>query len=136
MISLSSFKKDILKQIPEKENISLDPSGIYYTIKKDNKEAGIVGLIPSLKEKNSGFVQIAIIPEYRGQGILKKAETMLAEKHSLKKLYATIDKNNIPSITSHLKAGFHSIPKSETINLREKGILDEKSIRLVMNFNK
>ena len=133
---LSNFNKNVFELIPERENMPLDPSGVYYTIMKKGEPVGVVGFIPSRFEKNSGFIQIALIPEYRGRGILRKAEILLAEKHGLKRLYATIDKDNIPSITSHLRAGFRSISKTESTELRDKGLLDENSIRLVMDIDR
>lgn len=71
-----------------------------------------------------------MLPEYKGKGIAKIAEDLLVRKHKISKLYATIDKNNIASIKSHLKLGFIYESEGELIKLRKNGYLKHKQVRL------
>jgi len=67
----------------------------------------------------NGFVQIALNEEYRGKGILNQAYKEMANKHGLKKLYASIRYDNPASMRSHLKAGFKELPKERLEYLRK-----------------
>jgi RimJ/RimL family protein N-acetyltransferase len=105
-IQLEQFNKQYLDSLEGRENIRYDEEGVYYTVSCDGESAGVVGYIPSLAEKNAGFIQIVLDPKFRGKGITLIAEDMLAKKHGLKKLYAKIELSNEASIKAHLKAGF------------------------------
>ncbi len=108
-ISLDKFNRDFFEKLDGKEEIFFNESGFYYTILCDNKEAGIVGYLPVKFSENTGFVQVITTPAFQRKGIVKIAEDLLVQKHNLKILYATIDKENIASIGAHQKAGFQII---------------------------
>jgi len=119
-MKLGKFDHQYFKSLEGYEKIiSPDENVIYHTIIFNNQKAGIVGYIPT-KQKDAGFVQILIAPEFRGQGLLEQAEDLLAKKYKLKKLYATISKENIASIRAHLKVGFKEISEEEQKSLKEK----------------
>lgn len=129
-IKLIPFDQSFLKTLDDHENIVINDSGVYYTIVSDDIKSGIVGYIPAKFPPQSGFVQIIIAKDFRGMGILKIAEDLLAEKHNLKILYATIAKGNKASIISHLKSGFKLISDDRLIKLRDDDLLKENEIRL------
>lgn len=132
-IKLVGFEREFFETLKDKENIKLAENGIYYTILCDNNRTGVIGYIPA-KSADSGFIQIVLSPEFIGKGIAEIAESLLAQKHQLKLIYATIKKENIQSIKSHEKAGFVPIAEKELENLRKKGFLKENEIRLEKKF--
>ena len=95
---------------------------------------GFVGYIPTKKDPKIGFIQIYILPEYRGKGYLQLAEDKLAEIHKLKSLYATIDLDNKASLKGHLKAGFKYFPKSKINNWIKLGFMKDNQTRLYKNY--
>lgn len=129
-IELGKFNKQYFKTLDGHKEILFAENGIYYTIICDNKKAGIVGYIPVKFSNNSGFVQIVINFDFRGKGLVKIAEDLLAQKHNLKVLYATIKKENIVSISAHEKIGFEIINDKELGELRKNGFLKKSEIRL------
>lgn len=105
-IQLEQFNKKYLDSLEGKENIFYTKEGKYYIIVCDGKNAGVVGYVPALAEKDAGFIQIVLNPKFRGKGITRIAEDALAKKHGLKKLYAKIELSNEESIKAHINAGF------------------------------
>lgn len=134
-INFDKFDKKYFMGLDGHKEIFFVKKGVYHTILCDNKKAGIIGYIPAKFPKNSGFVQIAIDQDFRGKGIVKIAEKLLAQKYSLKKLYATIKKDNIASIRAHQKIGFKMIKDKRLKELRKRGFLKENEIRLEKNMN-
>lgn len=128
-IQLKEFDEFFFKSLKEHKEILILESGFYYTIIKDGKKIGIVGFIPA-KLKDSGFIQIIIAPEFRGQGFVKISEEALIKKHNLKIIYATIKKNNIASIRAHEKLGFKYIKEEKLNEFRKKGTLKISETRL------
>ena len=105
-VSLGKFDERYFKSLSGHTEILYLKKGFYYTILCDNKKAGVVRYIPTKSPKNSGFVQIVTDPKFRRKGLVKAAEDLLAKKHNLSALYATIKKSNTASIGAHKKAGF------------------------------
>lgn len=132
-MQLKKFDKKYLESIEGHTEILLKEDGVYYTIMINGTKAGVVGYIPA-KTHRRGFVQIVIEPKFRGKGILKIAEDMLAKKHELDRLYATIKKTNTRSIKAHLKAGFKKLPKKELDSLRKEGLLKKEDVRLAKEY--
>ncbi|MFH0755301.1 MAG: GNAT family N-acetyltransferase [bacterium] len=110
-MKLIEFNKDFLESIREYKEVKIVKNGIYHTIIIDNKKIGVVGFIPAKTAQNTGFIQIIIVPEFRGKGLVKQAEDLLVKKYKLKKLYATIEKENLASIKAHQKIGFKIFSK-------------------------
>ena len=129
-MKLTDFDKDFYESIPGKDEIGVSKKGTYQTVVIDGKKAGIVGFIPS-KFKDMAFFQILIAPEFRGQGLTKEAEEMLAKEHRITEMLATIKKDNVTSIKAHEKAGFEYLPEQKLIDLREKGFLKDDETRLI-----
>lgn len=132
-IKLDKFDKDFLETLDGYEDIGLSDIGVYYTILCDNQKAGIVGYILAKFPEHSGFVQIVIASDFRGKGIVEMAENLLAQKHNLKILFATVKKDNTSSICAHQKIGFEIIDNKKLSELRGKGFLKEDEIRLEKN---
>lgn len=129
-IKLDKFDKEYFENLDGREEIFVTNKGIYYTILYNKQKAGIIGYVPAKFPKDSGFVQIVIDTHFRGRGLVKIAENLLAQKHNFKILYATIKKKNIASIRAHQKIGFKMINNKKLNELREKGHLKENEIRL------
>lgn len=133
-IKLDKFDKEFFKKLEGHEEVSSFENVVYHTILSDDQKVGIVGYIPAKFPDHCGFVQIVIHPDFRGQGIVGEAESLLVEKYKLKVLLATIKKDNIASIKAHQKIGFEMISDESMKELREKGFLDEDKIRLRKDF--
>ena len=129
-IKLCEFDKNYFDSLKEHKEILFLENGIYNTILYDNQKAGVVGYIPLKRQEDSGFVQIIISPEFQGKGIVEIAENLLIKKYNLKRVYATIKKENISSIYAHQKIGFQIIDDKRLKELREKGVLKANEIRL------
>ncbi|EKD57520.1 MAG: hypothetical protein ACD_57C00253G0001 [uncultured bacterium] len=109
---------------------------MYHTFLVDGESAGVVGYIPGVNTQGEsiGFVQVAIAQVYRGRGLTKAAEDLLAKRYKLACLYATIDLKNTDSLIAHKKAGFTEFDK-ETINqLHSKGLLNENQTRMYKKY--
>ncbi|MEI8339533.1 MAG: GNAT family N-acetyltransferase [bacterium] len=129
---LADFNQNYLDSLPGKEEIVISDKGLYHTIICDGTPAGVVGFIKPKSETQTdwGFVQIIIASEFRGRGLVKIAEDLLAEKYGLKKLLATIKLENIASMKSHKKLGFKILSEEKIMELRTKGLLKENEVRL------
>ncbi len=133
-ISFDKFSEEYLKTLLGFQEILVSRSGVYHTILKNNRKVGIVGYIASKFSGDSGFVQIIIDPNFRGQGIMEIAEDLLVQKYNLRKLYATIRKDNLISIKAHQKIGFKMVSDGKLDELRIKGLLKENELRLEKYF--
>ena len=133
-IKLGKFDKKYFNSLKDKDEILMNQKGKYYAILFEKEKVGIVGYIPANFPKDSGFIQVIIDPKFRGKGLSKIAEDLLAKKHNLHILYATIKKENIPSIKSHKKSGFNEIGKQKTNELRKNNFLKDNEIRLEKKF--
>jgi len=128
-IKLAPFDYNFLTEIKDYKKIHLNPNeGTYHTITVGGKEAGIIGFI--IKEGDSRFLKIGIHQDFRGQGIFQKALELLVQKHNIKLIYSTIALANIASIKSHEKIGFKRILKKQEDDLKEKGLLLKRNIRM------
>ncbi len=131
-MKLTAFDCSFLKTIEGNDKIFLSKNGRYHCLELDNKKVGVVGYIPL--DKVSGFVQIAIVSEFRGRGLVKKAYDLLVVKYRLKRLLATIEIDNLASIKSHLKSGFVMLGDREIERLRKGGVLDSNKIRMIKKY--
>jgi len=130
-MKLKKFDKKFFESVGGHKKILINRNGRYHTIFLGNKKVGVVGFIPAKFPKNTGFVQIVIVPEFRGRDLVKQAEDLLIKKYELKELYASIEKDNIVSIRAHQKIGFKILSKERINFLRRKKLLEKDEIRLV-----
>ncbi len=77
-----------------------------------------------------GFCASYCRAKIKGKGLAGKAEDLLAKKHKLKVLYATIKKTNIASRRAHQKIGFQELTEQEQEKLRKEGFLAADEVRL------
>ena len=134
-ISLGDFNQEFFDSLDDNQYVQGPAVGeeqYFHTILVDGVPAGIVGYLPpkNISLSDTGFVQVLLKPEYRGRGLMGKAYELLAERHDLKTLYATIFEGNLPSLRAHQKVGFHLLPKEKVENLRRRGLLSEGHVRL------
>jgi len=135
MLILNDFDEKFYKSIEGyRKTISPSRGVMYHTIVVDNEKVGVVGYFPVKKNKQAGFVQIALLLKFRGKGFVKKAEELLVKKYDIKLLWATVDKDNIASIKAHLKIGFRQLSDKEIQRLIKDGFLKRDQIRLVKGF--
>jgi RimJ/RimL family protein N-acetyltransferase len=133
IIMLAPLDKRFLKTIKDYKKIHLVPKeGVFYTILKDGKKAGVIGF--KIKEGGKHFLKIGIHQDFRGQGIFEKALRMLAAKHKIKRIYSTVAIANLTSVKAHIKIGFKRISIKEEALLKQKGLLLKRNMRLVMKF--
>lgn len=135
-MDFNKFNKECFENLDGHEKVLLSKNGFYHTILCDNKKAGIVGYSPAKFPKNSGFVQVIIDPKFRGKGIVKIVEDLLAQKYNLNILYATIKKENIASIRAHQKAGFQMIDDEKLSELRKNDFLKKDETRMKKQYTK
>lgn len=133
-IKLLPFDKEFFESIEDQNLMAYQDDGKYHTILVNGEKAGIVGFLPSRRSEEEGFVQIVLIKSFRGRGLVKTAEDLLARQYGFKRLYATIVKDNLPSISSHLKCGFQMVNEAEMEKLKKGGFLEENEIRLVKEY--
>lgn len=133
-IELADFDAEFFGSLEDHDKIRVDSRGVYHVILADGEKAGVVGYIPVISDEKTGFVQIVLAKKYKGKGILKMAEDLLAKIYGLETLYATVEEGNIASIKGHMKAGFEILEESRIETLRKKGFLKENEIRLVKNY--
>lgn len=134
-ISLGEFSQPFFDSVDDNQYIqgpTIGDEQNFHTILSDGLPIGIVGFLPpkNIALADTGFVQILLKPEYRGRGLLGEAYELLASRHNLKTLYATIYKDNQTSIRAHQKIGFRLLPKEKMDYLRERGLLDKDDLRL------
>lgn len=134
-IRIGQFDMEYHTTIQGHDEISFSKNGIYHSIFYNNKIVGTVGYLPAKYPKNSGFIQIAISADYRGQGVMKIAEDLIVEKYKLEKLYATIKNNNTASIKAHKKSGFEMVEPNRVVELRDAGLLSPEEIRMEKTYN-
>ena len=131
---LDTFDLKFLKSIDDWKNIGYHPDkypGYFYTLFYNGEKAGITGVIVL---KNQYYFQIAIHKAFRGLGLLNIAANLIATKHNIKKLYATIYGDNVTSLNAHKTAGFVEISKSEAEEKRKDGRLEKGATQLYKEF--
>jgi len=132
-ITLGEFNQEFFESLDGARHIvapTFANEKYYHTVYVEGEMAGIVGFVPSKTLPDTGFVQIVLAPAYRGTGLISKIYDRMVELHSLKTLYATIDKSNTASIKAHEKIGFKLLPEDELEILRAKGLLQTYEVRL------
>jgi RimJ/RimL family protein N-acetyltransferase len=132
-ISLGEFNQEYFESLPDNRHIeapTMKTEKFYHTVFVDGEQAGIVGFIPAESMRDTGFVQILLAPAFRGKGLIGKIYDRMIELHSLKTLYATIEKSNSASVRAHDKIGFKILPEEKLQELRAKGLLQPDEIRM------
>ena len=135
-ISLGDFNQEFFESLDGARHIvapTFTSEKYYHTVLVEGENAGVVGFVPSRTLPDTGFVQIVLVPAYRGKGLIGKIYDRMIELHSLKTLYATIDKSNTSSIKAHEKIGFKLLPEEELERLRTMGLLQAYEVRLEKN---
>lgn len=132
--SLTPIDEKFFKTIKDYKEIYYNPNdyNFYYSLMVDNNKAGVVGIVVL---GNNTFFQIAIHDKYRRMGLVKIGSDLIAEKHNLSKLYATIENDNIASINAHIKAGFVKLSDKIISNLIKDNKLKSDQIRLIKTYN-
>jgi len=135
-VSLREFNQEFFEALEDNQYIkgpTIENISNYHTVYVDGEPAGVVGYLPPKIKAvaDAGFVQIILASAYRGKGLIGKVYDLLAEKHSLKTLYATIYEKNTTSIQAHEKIGFKMLSPEKMADLRHRGLLDDDDIRLV-----
>jgi len=118
------------------EQVLIKKEGVYHTFLVSGEKAGVVGFIPTQNSRGEKlyFVQIALADKFRGKGLTKLVEDLLAEKYDIPILYVTIGKDNAASIKAHLKAGFQEMDKEILNTLYKNGFLRVSQTRLFKRF--
>lgn len=132
-ISLGDFNQEFFESLSDSRQIvapTMANEKFYHTVFVDGEQAGVVGFVPAQNMTDTGFVQIVLASAYRGKGLIGKIYDRLIELHSLKTLYATIEKSNTASIRAHDKIGFKMLPEEKLQDLRAKGLLQPYEIRM------
>lgn len=132
-INLGEFNQEFFESLDGSRHIvspTISNEKYYHTVYAEGEPAGIVGFVPAENMKDTGFVQIVLSPAYRGKGLISKIYERMIELHSLKTLYATIEKANTASIRAHDKIGFKILPEEKLQDLRAKGLLEPYEIRM------
>ncbi|MCX6712484.1 MAG: GNAT family N-acetyltransferase [Candidatus Vogelbacteria bacterium] len=134
-ISFADFNQEFFDSLDDNRYVQGPAVGeeqYFHTVMVDGVSAGIVGYLPpkNVSLSDTGFVQVLLKSEYRGRGLMGKAYELLAERHELKTLYATIKKSNLHSIRAHQKVGFELLPEDKMENLRNRKLLTDYEIRL------
>lgn len=135
-ISFDVFDNSFFESIPGHEQVSIKKDGVYHNFLVGGERAGVVGFIPTQNNRGEKlyFVQIALSDKFRGKGLTKLAEDLLAEKYDIPILYATIEKDNEASIKAHLKAGFQEMEEETLDSLYKNGFLRVSQTRLFKRF--
>lgn len=131
LLSLGDFNLGFYESLPDAEEI-LPPGGdvVYHTLLLNEEKIGLVGYLPIVVPPATGFVQIAIHPEYQGRGFMACAYNLLAEKYELKTLLATIKRDNATSIRAHQNIGFKMLGQEEMSKMRQQKLLKDNEVRL------
>ncbi len=132
-INLKEFNQEFFESLPDNRQIvrpTMTNEKYYHTVYAEGEPAGIVGFVPSENMRDTGFMQILLAPAYRGKGLISKIYDRMIELHSLKTLYATIEKSNTASIRAHEKIGFKILPEEKLEDLRTKGFIQPYEIRM------
>lgn len=131
-VTLGDFNQEYFNSLPDTSKIVaplLGQEDLYHTVYVDGQPIGVVGLIVSKKLPDTAFTQIVLEPDWRGKGLIGPIYDQLADRHDLRTLYATIDKDNYSSQLAHEKIGFKLLPEEKLVDLRKRGLLDEDKLR-------
>ena len=124
-LSLAPFNQEYCDSLDKRERrlLLLPPQAEakwFRTVKLGNKRVGIVG---APYQTGRYWAQIIIDPDYRGKRYAGKAEELLANELSIKKMHAMIAKWNSASIKAHLRLGYKPVAPRELTAHYEYGLL-------------
>lgn len=106
-LSLAPFDMNYYQQIAgnyaDTQIMNRQDAKMYSVVDGQGNNLGAVGLFI---HDGKPFTDVAIDPAQRGKGLLSQFYELLARKTRQPRLWAYVDKNNIPSVKSHEKMGF------------------------------
>ena len=97
--SFEDSKKFVMKYLQDNENHDIDN---WYMLEDENGT-----ILGSTKISKSNYISYQILEKFQNKGLGTKAVQLLMEKHPKKRYFATINKENDPSIKLISKLGFH-----------------------------
>lgn len=109
-------------------------NSMFHTIKYEDEICGFIGGNRLSNDKTISFINIVILKQFRGKGILKEVYKLFVRQYSLKELWATIRKSNERSISAHLKIGFKYFPQDRLDEWYENKRMDKSMTRMYKKY--